>query len=466
MESRGKDLLKNTGILVVAKISTQIVSFLLLPLYTALLSTAEYGEIDLYASFIMILIPFLTLQLEMGIFKFLITEKNDHNQKCIISTAFIFIGIMISAGTVIYWIIAGIFSFNYVLLVYLYYLTTTIMTVLLQICRGYGDNKAYAMASFVSSSFAVLLNVVFVAILRMKVEGILLASIIANSISIIYMVKKTYIFRYLGLQFYDKDMGNKLLRYSIPLVFNQIASWAINYSDRVIILSKWGMGYNGVYSLANKFSSIMNTFFNVFNLAWTENVCKCLEDRDNIKYINMMFMLIFNIYLALVTGIVNLLPFFFYIMVNNNYYVAYGHVPILLLATFFSGIAATIGSVYIAYGRTKEVSLTTFLACICNIIVHLALLNICGLYAASISTLVSFAMLFIYRFIFIQKFFTLHINLKNILIQFALFLISYLFYIVKNPLLIIFGLLLNLSFILYITIKNKEILMSMIKRKS
>ena len=37
--SKGKELLKNTGILMIAKISTQIVNFLLMPLYTTLLTT-------------------------------------------------------------------------------------------------------------------------------------------------------------------------------------------------------------------------------------------------------------------------------------------------------------------------------------------------------------------------------------------------------------------------------------------
>ena len=70
--SRGKELVNNTGILLAAKISTQLINFFLIPLYTSLLSTQEYGEIDIYTSLVMIVIPFLTLQLEMGVFRFFI----------------------------------------------------------------------------------------------------------------------------------------------------------------------------------------------------------------------------------------------------------------------------------------------------------------------------------------------------------------------------------------------------------
>lgn len=104
--SRGKDLLKNTGILIVAKISTQFVSFLLLPLYTALLSTTEYGEIDIYTSLVMIVVPFLTLQLEMGMFRFFITEKSNTNRCKIISTTFTISFFTVVVASDIYAVIA------------------------------------------------------------------------------------------------------------------------------------------------------------------------------------------------------------------------------------------------------------------------------------------------------------------------------------------------------------------------
>ena len=42
-----KELIKNTLIISIGKFSTQLVSFLLLPLYTTLLTTSEYGQYDL-----------------------------------------------------------------------------------------------------------------------------------------------------------------------------------------------------------------------------------------------------------------------------------------------------------------------------------------------------------------------------------------------------------------------------------
>ena len=463
--ARGRDLIKNTGILMIAKISTQFVSFILLPLYTSLLSTSEYGEIDVYTSLTMIVIPFLTLQLEMGLFRFFITAKTESYKKQIITTSLCIIAGVLMASSVIYCMITVLLDLRYRGFIYVYYISMTVSTVFLQICRAYGDNIAYGIASFISSALAVCLNVLLIAGLHWKVEGILLSSTIAQTASSLYVIIKTRVLKYFDIDSFDRNVAKKLLQYSVPLIFNQISSWTVNYSDRLIILSVWGTSANGIYSLANKFSNITNTFFNVFNVAWTENVVRCMEDKDGIEYINKMFITIYNIYFALVTGIINLLPFVFGVLVNNRYYDAYGHVPVLMLATFFSGISATIGSIYIAYSKTKEVSITTIATGICNIVIHLVLLNKCGLYAASISTLVAFTLLFIYRYIFVRKFFQLRINIKDIIPQIIIYVISWLAYCSGKNFMIAAGLILNLSYIGLLFVNNKSMILGLIQNK-
>ena len=199
----------------------------------------------------------------------------------------------------------------------------------------------------------------------------------------------------IGREYINKETAKILLTYSVPLVFNQIASWTINYSDRLIILWKWGEGANGIFSVACKFANITGTFFNVFNVAWTENIVRSMTDKDGRTYIRDMFTLIFRVYVVLITGIINVLPIVFTFFVRGDFVEAYHHIPIQLVGMLFSGMSSAVGSIYIAYNRTKEVSITTILAGVCNVIVHLSLLNISGLYAASISTLVSFCVVII-----------------------------------------------------------------------
>ena len=295
--SRGKELIKNTGILLVARISTQIVSFLLLPLYTALLSTAEYGEVDIYTSLSAVIIPFLSLSLEMGLFRYYIASNNPKEKKSIITTSFLIIGSMMLIVATVYLGISFIFSLEYRFLIAGYYISKMVATVLLQVARAKGDNIGYGMASFLSSSLSVVLNVIFITYLSMNVAGILWSTVIAQFISCIYLIIKTRVNNDFEIKAFDINQAKKLLNYSVPLVFNQIGSWAINYSDRIIILFFWGQSVNGIYSVANKFSNLMNTFFGVYNVAWTENVVRSIEDPDSKDYSSKIFNLTFQIYL-------------------------------------------------------------------------------------------------------------------------------------------------------------------------
>ena len=79
--NENKRLIKNTGIIAVGSLSTKIVSFLLLPLYTALLSSSEYGTFDYIYSIAVFSLPFLTFLMEESIFRFLLDCKTDKEKQ-------------------------------------------------------------------------------------------------------------------------------------------------------------------------------------------------------------------------------------------------------------------------------------------------------------------------------------------------------------------------------------------------
>lgn len=447
----------------IAKISTQVVSFLLLPLYTALLTTQDYGRIDIYTSLAMIVVPFLTLQVEMALFRFFITDQEQAAQKEIVSSSYAIIAAMTAAIALVYIIVSGILDLPHRWLLLFYYLSQALAAVLLQTCRAKGDNIGYGMASFISSALAVVLNVLFVVGLSWRVEGILAASIIAQLVSCVYMLMRTKLHYYLQWTSVSLQRSKQLLGYAIPLVFNQIASWGINYSNRLIIVANWGEGINGIFAVASKFSNITGTFFNVYNVAWTENVVRSMNDADGTSYISRMFEFVFNVYLMLITGIINLLPFLFSVMVNEAFHDAYHHVPILLVGMLFSGMAATLGSIFIAYSKTREVSVTTMLAGACNIALHFLLLKSYGLYAASISTLISFMALFVYRYITIKKFFHIRFSIMKIAPQLAVLVFSWVAYSIGNEVMILTGFFMNIGCITWLVLKNKDMVRKMIK---
>ena len=84
---RRAELAKNTAILTVGKICTQCISFFLLPLYTAILSTEEYGTFDLLVTYSTLLLPLVNWQLDQGLFRFMLDLRgNKKKEKSLFST--------------------------------------------------------------------------------------------------------------------------------------------------------------------------------------------------------------------------------------------------------------------------------------------------------------------------------------------------------------------------------------------
>ena len=89
LNNTNKALFKNTGIIAIGQISTKIVNFLLLPLYTALLTTQEYGLVDILSTYSALIVVIVGLQINQAVFRFLVTNrKNKEKLIEICSTTF------------------------------------------------------------------------------------------------------------------------------------------------------------------------------------------------------------------------------------------------------------------------------------------------------------------------------------------------------------------------------------------
>ena len=75
--SKSSYLIKNMGILTISNFSSKILVFLLVPLYTSVLSTKEYGTYDLAVSTATLLYPILTLNIVDAVMRFLMDKESD-----------------------------------------------------------------------------------------------------------------------------------------------------------------------------------------------------------------------------------------------------------------------------------------------------------------------------------------------------------------------------------------------------
>lgn len=410
--SREGALIKNTIVLAIGKFATQFISFFLLPLYTTVLTTSEFGTYDYITTIIMLLVPICFFQLDQGVFRFLLEVRSDKDERKRIITTVLGTFILQSIIYVILSLILGMFVENeYKSFLVLNVLSLGLSNLMLQITRGLGDNTTYSKASVLSGLTIIILNVLFITQLHLGVTGLLIASCLANLVCAVYIFFKKNIFNEFDRSKYDRQKIKNILKYSVPLIPNQLSWWIITVSDRVIVTNMLGIAQNGIYSVANKFPNVCTTIFAIFNMSWTESVALCINEKTDSKYISKVFTQAMKMCVALSFGIIAFMPFVFnYIVVDNSYSNAYYQIPILMVAMIFGTAVSLIGGIYVAMKMSRQIANTSIVSAVVNIVINILLIPKIGLYAASLSTLIAYAVMTIYRYIDVNKYVELKIE--------------------------------------------------------
>lgn len=465
--NKNKEYIKNTMILLLGKFATQFISFFLLPIYTHYLMTSDYGTVDLLQTYISLLVPVLILRLDSAVFRFLIDERNkkDDEGKSIIITNVVLSLIITSILFIFIYIILGFF----IKITYYWYLLFNVIvlmfsSILLQISRGVGDNKTYSIACVLTSLVTLLVNVILIIKLGFNASSILIASIIANIVCIIYLFIKNKIYKYLNINKINIPKLKELLKYALPMIPNGLSWWIVNVSDRTIISYFIGTAMNGIYTVSCKFSNLLNNIFSIFNMSWQESASIHIKDDDRDIFFTDMINQLLNLFMCVSLIILVIIPIFFNILIGNEYMEAFNYIPILLFANIFNIITQLIGAIYIANKMTKKVMNTTIISAIINLIINFIFIHWIGLYAASISTLIAYLSIAIYRYIDVQKYVNINLNWRKIVLTNLVFLISAILYYFNNSILNIVNAILVVIYSAFSNAKNIKNIIKLIKR--
>ena len=412
------------------------------------------------------MLPIVTFQIEQAVFRYLIDARNDEEKTAKVISTTVFTVII---QCIIYLAIFILVS-RWINNEYKYFLATNVIacigsSIMLQISRGLGDNQTYAIGSFITAGVTIIFNVIFIVGFRFGAYGMLTASLLANIICVIFIFFRKKIYRYLSITEYKKELLKKLWKYSLPLIPNQLSWWVFNSSNRLIISTFLGMSANGIFAAAHKFSSVYITIYNIFNMTWTESATLHIDDEDNSEFFSKITNNMFSLFSCLCFGIIAFMPFIFPIMINEAYGEAYNQIPILMLASLGNVGVGLISVIYIARKKTKEVAKISIMAAVINLIVHLTLIKFIGLYAASISTLVAYYSMLIYRFIDVRKYVKLNLDKKMLLRTLVMVVFLLFAYYLNNFILNIIMVLVTIIYSIMVNRKNITAMLGFVKTK-
>lgn len=410
MERKNK-LIKNTLILSIGTLFTKVMTFFMVPLFSRWLTTNDYGTYDLYITYITLLIPVITLSVGEGIFR-KILDKDENIIRSIITSAFliIFFGILISLCILLIFFNKIQSFYPFILL----FISETLFETIMFIIRGLKKLKIYAICSFVFTFLMSTLSTLLILVFNMGLSGLLLGYGISYLCVSIYIILKLQLIKYINIRLFSFDIIKELLDYSLPLIPNSIGWWIVNVCDRSIIVSVLGTSLNGVYAIANKVPAICTSLFSVFHLSWQQSASEEVDNKDFNQYINNVYQNSIKILISISCLIMASNFIFFQYIFDGKYSNGYFQTPILIMAILVSFLSQFIGGIFISFQNTKINGLTTIIGGVCNIIINLFFIRQYGLYAASISTLISYLVMFLIRFIILNKKVKIALDIKSI----------------------------------------------------
>lgn len=410
MKSRNKKLLSDVATFSISNFASKVLVFLMVPLYTHVLSAEEFGIADLMTSTLNILSPLLTLAITQATMRFLLDKNSDKGKVLGASLLFIGIGfvVLLLATPFVQKISAELSEYwGYFLALYLLGALNGCQS---NYIRGTDRIRLFAIKGILHTATTISLNIIFLLVLRTSVKGYLAAMLLSDVIVIVFGVIACKMWQVIPQIRLDKKIVKEMLQYSVPMMPTIIAWWVMQTSDKYVVIAVCGIAASGLYSVAYKIPSILSIVTSIFNQAWQISAVKSLDDTDYNSYLIGVYRTFFALTLGLCSALICASELLGKILFAGEFFTAWTYVPILLVAYFMSGLSGVMASIFTARKRTSVLFYSTLCGAVLNLVLNILLIPVFGVVAAAATTALGFFVTYWMRNICVTKYFGLKMN--------------------------------------------------------
>ncbi len=422
--------LRHSIIYTVGIFLTRGISFLLLPLYTRVLSPNDYGLISILSSLAALTLPFLTLELTQAIGIYYSESRSEAERVSYYSTAFWFILISNICYALVFYscyqhlnygFLSDITTKTILFVVFLGTAINTVFNILQSQLLWRQKSVQYSSITIVSVLATILLTVYFVLNLRLGAMGVFLASLFGNLIGALLSLYTTR--AYIKAEF---NLGKlkQLLSFSTPLIPSNLGFYAFLYIDQLLVNHYLGMSSAGIYAVACRFVIVVNLVLYAIGSALPPFIYQNhqnLQTKISLEFITRLFVIFaFLIVLGLLLAGGDIIVLF----TTPAYLGAAKLISLLALATFIININIFAPGLIIAK-RSGIISSLNILAALLNLGLCFYLIPKFGIEGAALSSLMSAVLFGISYFVVSQKLYRIEYNWIRFLGAFVTFVLLY-----------------------------------------
>lgn len=378
--------------------------FIVVPIYTRMLTTSEYGTYTIFQSWKDIIIIFTTLNLYCGVFTRGLVKYEEDRNKYISSIQILSTIVTFVVCTILFVFFDTINTVWKVdkkvfILLFVYYLFSPSI-------------QFWSVKQRVENKY---IKMVVVTVLLSLVTPIISIGLLVTT----NMRENALIYGYLlvqiafGLVFYiDNLVKGKLkvkfeyckeaLKFNIPLIPHYLSLIILNQSDRIMIDNYCGKSEAGIYSLTYSVSQILNIFIAAINgsmVPWQYEKMK-KKEYDIIGKVSNILCLAIGICTILVIAIG---PEIIFIMGGKEYTEAIWCIPPIVMGIYFTFCYGLFSTVEFYYGETKFIALASTVGAALNVLLNAIFIPIFGYIAAAYTTLVCYILFAIAHYVIMRK---------------------------------------------------------------
>ena len=400
--SRNSYLLKNTAIFTIGNLATKFISFFLVPLYTNVLSTSDYGTVDLVATICTIAVPILTLNIMEAVMRFNLDKGADRNKITKIGI------VVLIGGFIVGLIVIPLCSLwdkvnNYGILIYLYMIFSASSQVFLCDLRGKELLVLFSVGNILNTLLIAVFNILFLLVFKWGITGYLLAYTLASAVVAIYALIAGKGYKAIGAAV-DYQKMREMVKYSIVLIPNSFMWWIMNSSDHIMVTSMIGIAANGIYAISYKFPTLITTVTGIFNQAWSYSAIREEEAEDSEKYTNKIFFSLRGVLFIVGICMLAVMKPFLKLYVAAEYFEAWKYTPFLIVGCVFLTMATFMSTSYTVHKDSKGFLISGTFGAVLNVVLNFALIPMIGVYGAALATCFSYVAVFVFRAFHTKKY--------------------------------------------------------------
>jgi len=414
--SRGSKFMRDIGVYAIGNIGSKLITFLMVPLYTYFVhDTGDFGYYDVCLTVCLLLLPFFTLQLRDGAFRFLLDCDDETQRRRIVS----FVARTMASSLLITLLVATVLAL-FTDIQHLGYavgllIAMSLQEVYSQVFRGLGNNRAFVMVGILSALGIGVFSVIFVAYLHWGIRGIFLANIIARLLALVLVEAKVrLITRHTSWNIRIGKVGRDIIRYTLPLLPGSLCWWLTGSSDRLFVTHFLGLDVNGVYAVAIRFTGIINTLAIIFYQAWQETAILQYHSPDRDRFFSRMFNSYIFLLGIILVGYVFLLKVNYGWLVAPQYHQSLNYIYPLGLSAVLFALSAFFDMGYQCAKDTSRTLPAIVLSAVINVILNFLLIKPLGVYGVILTQVITYTVLFTYRWHDMRRYFVLKSSSRSL----------------------------------------------------